>query len=435
MTADPIDLSATELASAIRARTLSSVEVVTAHLRQIERVNPHIHAVVALSETALDDAQRADAALAGSDVVGPLHGVPFTVKDWIETKGLVCAAGYQERASYVPAADATVVARMRAAGAILLGKTKPGSGADLHPAPKNPFDADHTPGASSSGEAAIIAARGSPLGIGSDSGGSLRWPAHCCGVATLKPTSGVVPLTGHFPPIIALTDPRTVIGPLARTVADLAVTLPIIAGEDGNDPSVVPVALGDVSGVEPRAFRVAWFTAFDGARPDAPTVAAVEDAVGALRERGATLTAATPPRIDESLAITKAYWARPESMSERSWKPWGQSTLSADEIERSLFEWHRLRQALARFMRSYDVIVCPVAPTAAPRRNKAEAEDYVYTLPFSLTGYPVVVVRMGTSEDGLPIGVQVVAKPFREHVALAAAAVLEAFSGRWPAPD
>ena len=130
-----------------------------------------------------------------------LHGVPFTVKDWIETTGLVCAANREARRDYVPRRDATVVARMRAAGAIVLGKTKPQASADIHPAPKNPYDASRSPGGSSSGEAVIVAACGSPLGLGSDSGGSIRWPAHCCGVAGLKPSSGLVPNTGHVPPI------------------------------------------------------------------------------------------------------------------------------------------------------------------------------------------------------------------------------------------
>ena len=167
-------------------------------------MNPHLNAVVQISNTAMEEARAADAAIARGESPGVLHGVPFTVKDWIETNGLVCAADREARRDYVPRRDATVVARMRAAGAILLGKTKPQASADLHPAPQNPYDASRTPGGSSSGEAVIVAACGSPLGLGSDSGGSIRWPAHCCGVAGLKPSSGLVPNTGHVPPISAL---------------------------------------------------------------------------------------------------------------------------------------------------------------------------------------------------------------------------------------
>ena len=426
--------SATALADAIRRRELSSVDVVRAHLERIASVNPRLGAVVQVSPTALDDARTADAALTRGDELGPLHGVPFTVKDWIETDGLVCAAGRDARRDFVPRRDATVVARMRAAGAILLGKTKPGATADVYPVPKNPYDLAHTPGGSSSGEAAIVAACGSPLGIGSDSGGSIRWPAHCCGVAGLKPTNGLVPNTGHVPPISALADPRTVIGPLARCVDDLALCLPIIAGVDGYDAGVVPMPLGDPASVDVASLRVSHFTAFDGASPTDAVVTAVADAAAALADGGAKVRGATPPRIDESFAITRAYWARPESISWKTWQPWGASTLSADDVERSLFEWDRLRRAFLGFMADVDVIVCPAGGDGAPRLGEFTDADFIYALPFSLTGYPVVVVRAGTTAGGLPLGVQIVARPWCDHVALAAARVVERALGGWRMP-
>src|SRR4051812_31893932 len=390
MAVDPTTMSATRLAGAIRSRELSSVDVVMAHLERIESVNPRLNAVVQLSPTALDDARLADAALARGEPTGALHGVPFTVKDWIETADLVCAAGSEARRDYVPKRDATVVARMRAAGAILLGKTKPGANADVHPAPANPYDPTRMPGGSSSGEAAIIAACGSPLGLGSDSGGSIRWPAHCCGIAGLKPTNGRVPNTGHVPCISALADPRTVIGPLARLVDDLALALSVIAGPDWRDAGVVPVPLDDVAGVDVGTLRVVHFDAFAGAVPTDAVVRTAHAAVDVLAARGANVRSALPPRIDESLAITHAYWARPESVSLRTWQPWGESTLSADDVERSLFEWDRLRRAFLGFMEDVDVIVCPAAPHAAPARGDYGPDDYIYTLPFSLTGYPCV---------------------------------------------
>lgn len=164
-------------------------------------------------------------------------GVPFTVKDWIDAAGLPCPGGRVAHRSRVPNRDATVVARLRAAGGILLGKTSVGPDNELYGRTNHPDDPLFSPAGSSSGEAAIIAAGGSPLGLGSDSGGSIRQPAHCCGVAGLKPTTGRVPLTGHFPFICAATDPRTVIGPLARHVEDLAFVLRLIAGPDGEDPA------------------------------------------------------------------------------------------------------------------------------------------------------------------------------------------------------
>ncbi len=429
---NPTEASALALARAIRTKELSSVDVVTAHLERIEVVNPRLNAVVQVSRTALSEARAADAAVARGEALGAFHGVPFTVKDWIETSGIVCAAGVEMRREYVPKHDATVVARMRAAGAILLGKTKPGSTDDVYPAAHNPYDVTRTPGGSSGGEAAIIAACGSPLGLGSDSGGSIRQPAHYCGIAGLKPTSGRVPNTGHFPPITALADPRSVIGPMARSVDDLAVALSIIAGADVHDASVVPMANGNIDAVDVGALRVARFDAFDGATCSSDVVGALTAAVDVLSNECASVRSAAPPRIEESMAITRAYWARPESASTRAWRPWGKSTLSADDVERSLFEWDRLRRAFLGFMTEYDVIVCPVAPTAAPPTGAADKpEDYVYMLPFSLVGYPVAVVRAGTSSDGMPVGVQLVAKPWCEHVALAAARTLERALGGW----
>ena len=453
-------LSATALAKAIRERQLSSREVVESHLGRIEAVNPRINAIAQLTaEAALQQAAEADAALVRGDPLGPLHGVPFTVKDWIETAGVICAAGQVERRDFVPRRDATVVARMRAAGAIMLAKTIDGHDNPVYGHPNNPYDLTRTPGGSSSGEAAIIAAGGSTVGLGSDSGGSIRYPAHCCGIAGLKPTNGRVPLTGHFPRINPLADPRTQIGPMARYVEDLALVLHIISGVDGRDPSVIPVPLGDwtditlsrvsdeypwgsgfnlTGGAERQdhtrstPLRIATYTEFPGASATPETVAAVAAAAGALSEAGAEVEEAVPPRIEESLEITRAYWRRPESHSWSEWETTKKHTLTPDEIERSIFQWDRLRRVFLGFMRRFDLIICPVA--AAPAGHGAAVEtDFIHTLPYSLSGYPVVVVRAGVSAEGLPIGVQVVAQPWRDDVALAVAHHIEtALGGRQP---
>jgi amidase len=427
-------LSATALAAAIRDRRLSSHEVVEAHLRRIEAVNPKLNAVAQLAaESAIHEAAEADAALTRGESIGPLHGVPFTVKDWIETEGVICAAGQLERKQFVPRRDATVVARMRAAGAIMLAKTIDGHDNKVYGHPNNPYDLARTPGGSSSGEAALIAAGGSPVGLGSDSGGSIRFPAHCCGIAGLKPTNGRVPLTGHFARINPLADPRTQIGPMARHVEDLALVLPIISGADWRDASVIPMPLGEWTGVDLAALRVATYAEFPNASCTPETAATISATSGALKDAGAEIEEALPPRIEESLEITRAYWRRPESYSWSEWQTAQEHTLTPDEIERSIFQWDRFRRAFLNFMRRFDAIVCPTAPAPAGFGAASEAE-FIHALPYSLTGYPCVTVRAGTSPEGLPIGVQVVARPWRDDVALAVAHRIEQALGGWQPP-
>jgi len=432
---DLVYRSATALARLIGDKEISSREVLEACLARIEAVNGDLNAVAVLSATALAEADTADAALITGDPVGPLHGVPFTVKDWIETEGVVCAAGFDERGDFVPKRDATVVARMRAAGAIMLGKTSVLADSQYYGRVSNPYDLDRSPGASSSGEAAIVAAGGSPLGLGSDSGGSIRVPSHFCGIAGLRPTSGRVPNTGHFPRIGSLSDPRTQIGPLSRHVEDLTLTLPIIAGEDWRDPSVVPMRINDPTAIEVGDLRVAFYTDIQGASATSETLAAVRDAVAVLSDLGAGVTEAQPERLDESLEITRSYWRRQRSVAWNVWQADGESALTADEVERSLFEWDRFRRSLVAFMETTDAIVTPVSSGPAhPHETPYDDSVWVYTLPYSLTGWPCVVVRAGTSPEGLPIGVQIVARPWREDVALAVAQRIEAALGGWQRP-
>lgn len=428
-------LSATALAARIRARAVSAEEVMRAHLAQIARVNPLLNALVApRGEQALAEARAADAALARGAEIGPLHGVPFTVKDWIDAAGLPCTMGEPQFRERIPERDATAVARLRAAGAILLGKTNARVENPLYGRTSNPYNPAYSPAGSSSGEAALIAAGGSPLGLGSDSGGSIRQPAHNCGIAGLKPSAGLIPITGHFPFISAMNDPRTVIGPMARFVEDLALALPLLAGPDGRDPSAVPVALRDWRAVEVGALRVAWYTHHAEAEPTPATAEACRAAAQLLAGRGARVAEVLPPRIEEAYPITREYWSRPESASAEEWAPDGEPSLSSEGVERHLFVWDRFRRALLAFMDDYDLILTPAAERpAAP--HGADEGRIPYTLPYSLAGWPAAVVRAGTSPEGMPIGVQLVARPWRDDLALAAAAAVEEGLGGWRPPD
>lgn len=427
-------LSATTLARRIRDRQLSSEEVVQAHLRRIEVVNPRLNAVVQLAkEQALVDARAADAALAHGQHTGVLHGVPFTVKDWIDTAGLPCTGGDLAFRTRVPTEDATVVARMRQAGAILLGKTNVMVENPVYGRANNPYNLAYSTTGSSSGEAALIAAGGSPLGLGSDSGGSIRQPAHACGIAGLKPTTGRIPLTGHFPFISAMNDPRTSIGPMARFVEDLALVLPILSGMDWKDASVIPMPLADWHAIDVRTLRVAYYTHHTGAEPTLETAETCRQSARVLADMGANVEEALPPRIEEASQITRQYWQRPESASADEWVTTEKVHLSSLEVEEHLFRWDRFRRALIGFMAHYDVILTPVAERPATVHG-TDSGWIPYTLPFSLTGWPCVVVRAGTTSDGLPIGVQIVASPWRDDMALAVAQVIERSLGGWQPP-
>jgi len=353
--------------------------------------------------------------------------VPFTAKDVCEAAGVVSAAGLEQRATFVPIRDAVVVARMRAAGAILLGKTNcppGGSGGvtdnPVHGRTNNPYDETRSPGGSSGGEAAAIAAGQSPLGIGSDSGGSLRVPAHFCGVATLKPTTGRVPNTGTLGHPGGLTDPRTQIGPVARTVRDLALTFPIIAGEDGCDSGVIPMPIGDMDAVAFRGLRLATYTDDGEAPPTKEIAEAVQTAASALSDAGVVVDETRPACLSDARPITERHWKR--------------SALSGTDVERLFADWDRFRSTMLAFMAPYDVILCPVDARPAPRHGEQPASTFNYTLPFSLTGWPCAVVRAGTSLDGLPIGVQIMARPWREDIVLAVALHVEAALGGWQRP-
>ncbi len=453
---DWVKASAAETARAIRAGEVSSEEVVSAYLERIEAVNPQLNAVVQTSGVAaLDRARRADAALAHGTIWGPLHGVPMTIKDSFETAGLVTTAGTQGLESYVPERDATVVARLRAAGAILLGKTNVPeitlrftTDNYIYGRTNNPFDAARTPAGSSGGAAAIVAACGSPFDIGSDTGGSIRIPAHFCGIAGLKPTVGRVPRTGHIPFLeLGATEALTQVGPLARRVEDLTLILPIIAGPDGHDPAIVPMPLGDPAAVDLNSLRVAFYIDVGlTPPPTAETCEAVRASAAALAEIGAVVTedhpsgAATAPSFWREIFVAdggagvRRLLERLGTKQMHPFLEWSQKgeDLPTSEYSRLLGRWNELRSEGLAFLESYDVIICPV--NATPATLHTEPTPFKYTHLYNLLGWPVAVVRCATSPEGTPIGVQIVARPWREDVALAVAGLFEEAFGGWQAP-
>lgn len=443
------------IARLIRSRQVSSVEVVQACADRIEAVNPWLNAVVTWdTDRALDQAREADAALKSGRPRGPLHGVPMTIKDSFDTRDMASSWGVAGRDDFVPAADATIVARLRAAGAILLGKTNTPeltlsfeTNSPAHGATNNPYDIERTAGGSSGGAAAIVAAGGVPFDIGSDTGGSVRVPAHCCGVAGIRPMSGRVPRTGNAIPPGGVLDRLCAVGPITRYVDDLAILMGIIAGPDAHDPSTIPMPAIDYRQVQLKGMR-GTFHSDNGIRaPDQDTVNAVRSAVVALADAGVQLTSATPPGVERSLDIfqrlfnwDRGAWRRYllaralGSTHQRSNDDL--STVSAKDFLDLIADWDEFRARMSGFMESYDLMICPVNAFAAlPHGKTADNIDaFSYTMSYSLTDWPAVVVRAGTSPDGLPIGVQIVAPPWREDIALAAAAHIESVTGGWRPP-
>jgi amidase len=451
--------SATWMAAAIRERRASSVEIVEACLARIEAVNPRLNAVVRLADDALKLARRADADVATGSVRGPLHGVPFTIKDSLDTAGVVTTAGTVGWRERVPARDATVVARLKAAGAILLGKTNTPeftwsdeTDNDVYGRTSNPYDLERTPGGSSGGAAAIVAAAGSPFDVGSDTGDSIRQPAHVCGIAGLKPTSGRVPRTGHWPGFEGLFQSFTQLGPLARRVEDLELLLPILAGPDGEDPHIAPGPLGDPTAVRIGDLRVLTFGDNGIRAPTAETIAAVRAAAAALADRGARVVEGVPPGLHEAWAawdgliradgfawlqrlITAAGTPGFGSYETRDWVV-REAPLPADALTALIERADAIRARLLAWIQDVDLIVCPAMPQPAIRHGESSAAWFgdTYSDVHNLTGWPAAVVRGGTSPEGLPIGVQVIGPPWREDLVLAGARVIEAASGGWQRP-
>lgn len=452
--------STTELAQAIRNGDISSREVIDAYLQRIEEVNPKINAVVQLvSKEARAQAKEADAAQKRGEIKGPLHGVPMTVKDMVETAGVICTAGTKGRATFIPTQDATVVARLHNAGAILLGKTNmPELGLAfetdnlVYGRTNNPYNLSHIPGGSSGGEAAIIAAGGSPFGVSVDGGGSIRQPADCCGIVGIKPTQGRVPGTGCWP-LSWLGLLTQTAGPNARYVDDLGLILPIIAGPDWQDPTIVSMPLGDPNEVDIKSLRVAVHTDNGIFAPTPEIIDVVQKAAKAISDAGMIVEEDYPEVISQTYEILMGLYtadggaglkATLEMAGTTEMHPFMQGMLgicedgavTTAEFSTLMMTWADFRSSMHSFMQNYDVIVSPVSAFPAPKHGESfeKFPGFSYTMSYNLTGWPGAVVRVGTSSEGVPIGVQIVARPWREDVALAVAKYIEQKFGGWQPP-
>jgi amidase len=449
-----VSLTLVDLAAKIRKNELTSEAAVRAFLAQIDAVNPQLNAVVQIQhDAAMAKAREADGV--PHEKRGALHGVPITIKDSLDTAEIISTGGTKGRANYVPPRDATAVARLRAAGAIILGKTNT---PDLTMAfetnnlvygrTNNPFDVARTPGGSSGGAAAIVAAHGSPLDIGSDTGGSIRVPSHFCGIAGIKPTAGRVSRAGHIIDFAGPCESLTHIGPLAKTVDDLALALHIIAGPDHVDPHVVAAPLGDHTKVPVKNLRVAYFIDLGSLKPTAETANCVEHALKTLEKAGCKHTAIEIPGADDIYNVyTGLIWGDGGAGMTRILARWGTTesplfdrikaatVLSSADYSAQYEKFDNWRSSLLSLFTDFDVIICPVNGGPAPLHGTFSRPAAAYTQLFDLTGWPSTVIRAGTSPEGLPLGIQCVAHPWREDLSLAVAKHLETAFGPFPGPS
>lgn len=446
---------ATELAALIRSKALSPVEVIDAHLQRIDAVNPKINAIVTIANDAIEQAKAAEAAIFHRDTVGPLHGVPFTNKDVVDNNGVRTTRGSRLFEHRVATSDATVVSRLKQAGAIFLAKTNIPEFALGHESENlvfgrtlNPWNPDRTPGGSSGGEAAAIASGLSPLGIGSDLGGSIRMPAHYCGVVGLKATHGRIPLTGCWPELLVRA---THIGPIARTVRDVALALHVISGPDGMDPFALPVPLPEIP--DPQAplpkLRIGW-SAESGFTPVAPEVQeVVTHAAKSLASLGWQVEPAALDSLESRnaqlmssiliLAESNFYFGLIVAGREGELHPVTQerlrgSTPKLEDYLQAILDWEKLRQDIAKYFMEYDLLLCPSVPITA--HTHGEMKHYIEgrgtaghpfrtCVPWNLTGSPAISVPFGWGPEGLPIGVQLVGRPYDEITVLRVAMAIE----------
>jgi Asp-tRNA(Asn)/Glu-tRNA(Gln) amidotransferase A subunit family amidase len=466
---DVCRLSALAMADLVRRKQISPLELVEAHLQRIEKLNPKLNAFVHVdADRVRRDARAAEWAVSQGAGLGPLNGVPISIKSSIDVAGLRCEAGSRLRDGYVAAHDAPLVGRLRAAGAVILGVTNSPellmaweTDNLLYGRTNNPWDLSRTAGGSSGGEAAAIAACCSGGGVGSDGGGSIRMPAHFSGICGLKPTPGRIPATGHFPNSVGPFALIGVVGPMARTVADLQQLFEIMQGPDEGDPNAAPVPIRHIEKKDTRRIRIGYFED-DGRTPvTAETRAAVRTAALALERAGFQVGPFRP----DGLEIARQLWwkifgvagamllgpmmsGRESEISPilKEFSGWAaaEPPHTAESLLNTWIQRDVVRMQIFTQMKECPILLCPVGAIPAFRHGErswtidGKTVEYLdawsYCEWFNLLGMPAAVVPVGPSQDGLPIGVQIAGLPWQEELVLAVSAAIEQECGGYRQP-
>ena len=465
-------LSLVELAEKIRTRTISPHEVVDQHLQRIVKLQPRLNAFVHIDEAnGREQSRAAETAVMRGKPLGVLHGVPLTVKSCIDVAGWPCASGSLLRKENIPSSDAVLVQRLRNAGAILLGNTNTPEVLMAYETDNllagktsNPWNAEYSSGGSSGGEAAAIAAGCSAGGVGSDGGGSIRVPAHFCGICGLKPTPGRIPSNGHYPAGNSAFGWLGVVGPMARTVADLKALFEVLRGPDAGDALTIPVPTFDDTSLRSKNVRVGILEGAGLGTVTPETQVAVRQAAQLLAYQGFILE---PFRLNNLGRVFELWWFFFGTViselfqdeirgREASLSPLFRDYLEAagsSSPERPMTQMNmtrfvemcaardRERATILRAMNDTPILLSPVCTTPAFRHGEGKwnpDKGYRDTMRHSqwlnLAGFPGVSIPLGKSPEGLPIGVQLIGRPFEDDLVLALAAQLEAARGPWLPP-
>ena len=456
-----------EITAGIRSKRVSPVEVVELHLKRIEALQPKLNAFVHLAiEDAHEQARAAESLVLRGAQLGPLHGMPLTIKSCIDVADWPCPTGSVLRKDYVPKRDAPLVSRLKTAGAILLGNTNIPeflmayeTDNVLTGKTSNPWNVAHSSGGSSGGEAAAIASGCSAGGVGSDGGGSIRVPAHFCGICGLKPTPGRVPATGHFPAGAGAFSWIGVVGPMARTIADVRLLFETIAGPDAGDALSAPVPLRAYRESDMRGMRIGILESDALGTPTPETRAAVEQAAKSLAARSFTVEPFRLKGLDRALdswwfffgpvignLIQHSVAGHEDQISPmlREYLAYANSgsPITLAQFTKACADRDFLRAEILRQMQDTPILLSPVSASPAFRHgqgNYLPGAGYRDTMRYSqwlnLTGFPAASVPVGHSNEGLPIGVQMIGRPFEDELVLAVAECVERARGPWEVPS